>query len=50
MRFALLETGPADAADGVSPLELFLKSGERLRIGNGVDLATLRAVLDTLRA
>jgi hypothetical protein len=31
-------------------LELVLSSGERLRIGAGVDVATLRAVLDALRA
>lgn len=31
-------------------LELVLMTGERLRIGTGVDSATLRAVLDVLRA
>ena len=31
-------------------LELVLATGERLRIGNGVDTATLRTVLDVLRA
>ena len=31
-------------------LELVLATGERLRIGTGVDTATLRAVLDVLRA
>jgi hypothetical protein len=31
-------------------LELVLASGERLRIGTGVDAATLRTVLDALRA
>ena len=30
-------------------LELVLATGERLRIGAGVDTATLRAVLDVLR-
>ena len=50
VRFALLEAEPTDAADVVAPLELLLKTGERLRIANGVDPATLRAVLDTVRA
>jgi hypothetical protein len=31
-------------------LELVLATGKRLRIGTGVDSATLRAVLDVLRA
>jgi hypothetical protein len=31
-------------------LELILATGERLRIGVGVDGATLRTVLDALRA
>jgi hypothetical protein len=31
-------------------LELVLATGERLRIGAGVDTATLRTVLDLLRA
>ena len=30
-------------------LELVLATGERLRIGTGVDTTTLRAVLDVLR-
>ena len=51
VRFALVERGrmgqePAPA----SRLELILTTGERLRIGAGVDGATLRAVLDVLRA
>jgi hypothetical protein len=50
VRFALLEAGSTGAADVVTPLELLLRSGERLRIGKGVDAATLRAVLDALRA
>jgi hypothetical protein len=51
MRFALVETeavrlqAPADPA-----LELLLVSGERLRIGTGVDPTTLRSVLEALRA
>ena len=51
MRFALLETGtvrqPAMTALG---LELVLATGERLRIGSGVDAITLRTVLEALRA
>jgi hypothetical protein len=51
VRFALVERGvrrqerTADA-----PLELVLPSGERLRISSGVDITTLRTVLDVLRA
>ena len=51
VRFALVERsvrrqeGTAEAA-----LELVLATGERLRIGAGVDIATLRTVLDALRA
>src|SRR3954464_9543055 len=51
MRFALVETGavrPQAPADVV--LELVLATGERLRIGAGVDPATLRSVLEALRA
>jgi transposase-like protein len=44
VQFALLKT-VASAA----PLELLLANGERLRIANGVDAATLRLVLDALR-
>ena len=50
VRFALVERSarrqerPAEAA-----LELLLANGGRLRIGAGVDTATLRAVLDVLR-
>ena len=51
MRFALVERGPArqEAASEAS-LELILPSGERLRIGAGVDTITLRMVLTALRA
>jgi hypothetical protein len=51
VRFALVDRRPrrpervAEAA-----LELVLTTGERLRIGAGVDAATLRTVLDVLRA
>jgi len=50
VRFALVERSSrrqehtADAA-----LELVLATGERLRIGPGVDITTLRTVLDMLR-
>lgn len=44
VQFALLKT-----VAGTAPLELVLASGERLRIANGVDAATLRVVLDALR-
>jgi hypothetical protein len=50
VRFALVERGrvrPESAAPG---LELILRSGEVLRIGVGVDGATLRTVLEALRA
>jgi transposase len=51
VRFALVDRGarrqePAPEAS----LELVLATGERLRIGAGVDTATLRTVLDALRA
>ena len=51
VRFALVERGGLrqDSATEAS-LELVLATGERLRIGGGVDTATLRAVLDILRA
>src|SRR5580692_893049 len=46
VRFALVERGVAPAAIAVEPmLELVLKTGERLRIGRGVDEAALRTVL-----
>ena len=35
---------------GEAALELVLATGERLRISAGVDAATLRTVLDVLRA
>jgi hypothetical protein len=48
VRFALLET-KTTGAEMPSVLELVLGSGERLRIGTGVDAATLRLVLDAVR-
>ena len=44
VQFALLKTVASAAT-----LELILASGEQLRIGNGVDAATFRLVLDALR-
>jgi transposase-like protein len=49
VRFALLETTPANSAGTASALELMLRNGERLRIGNQVDAATLRMVLEAVR-
>lgn len=49
VRFALIDrTGAAHAPEW--NLELLLVSGERLRIGASVDAATLRLVLEALRA
>ena len=51
MRFALLETGRVrESAVTEFGLELMLATGERLRIGIGVDAITLRTVLEALRA
>jgi transposase-like protein len=49
VRFALLETAPAPSPSPDSALELVLRSGERLRIGNQVEAATLRMVLEAVR-
>ncbi len=49
VEFALLETAPAAVAIPDSALELMLRNGEKLRIANGVDEATLRLVLDAIR-
>ncbi len=51
VRFALVERSARRqdrATEAV--LELVLATGARLRIGSGVDAATLRTVLDALRA
>ncbi len=49
VRFALVDrTGAAHAPEW--NLELTLPSGERLRIGAGVDAVMLRTVLEALRA
>jgi hypothetical protein len=51
VRFALVERSPRRQERTVEAvLELVLATGERLRIGVGVDAATLRTVLDALRA
>lgn len=51
VRFALVERGRIRQEQApASGLELILTTGERLRIGAGVDGARLRAVLDVLRA
>jgi transposase-like protein len=51
VRFALVERRPRPQAPAVeAALELMLPTGERLRISAGVDAATLRTVLDALRA
>jgi hypothetical protein len=50
VRFALVETsGAAQHNSSEHCLELVLATGERLRIGAGVDPAALRTVLDALR-
>src|SRR3954452_21733420 len=49
VRFALVERrGRRQERTEDASLELVLVSGDRLRIGVGVDTATLRAVLDVL--
>ena len=51
VRFALVErSARRQERTEETALELVLATGERLRIGTGVDSATLRAVLDVLRA
>ena|SRR5215472_8821771 len=50
VRFALIERGPVRQGSAVDArLELLLASGELLRIGSGIDSATLRTVLEALR-
>ena len=48
VRFAVIET-KAPSAEMPAALELVLSGGERLRIGAGVDAATLQLVLDAVR-
>ncbi len=49
VRFALVERSARRQERTAEPLELVLPTGERLRIGAGVDSRTLRTVLDVLR-
>lgn len=49
VRFALLATPATDTSGTASALELVLRNGERLRIGNQVEAATLRLVLEAVR-
>jgi hypothetical protein len=49
VRFALVERGRVRPEPGAAELELILTTGERLRIGVGVDGTTLRMVLEALR-
>jgi transposase len=51
VRFALVErSARRQNRTTEAVLELVLATGARLRIGSGVDAATLRTVLDALRA
>ena len=51
VRFALVErSARRQERTAETGLELVLATGTRLRIGAGVDAATLRTVLDALRA
>jgi hypothetical protein len=51
VRFALVDRGAAQQEPSTAAvLELVLATGERLRIGAGVDSGTLRTVLEALRA
>lgn len=51
VRFALVERSTRrQGRTAEASLELVLATGERLRIGAGVDTASLRTVLDVLRA
>jgi transposase-like protein len=49
VRFALLEPKEEKIGARASGLEVILTSGERLRVFNSVDAATLRLVLDAVR-
>lgn len=50
VRFALVErSARRQERAAEAALELMLPTGERLRIGPGVDITTLRTVLDVLR-
>src|SRR5215469_16031575 len=50
VRFALVERSARRQERTAEPvLEIMLATGERLRIGPGVDITTLRSVLNVLR-
>jgi hypothetical protein len=49
VRFAVVETAPPVVSRPIWALELVLRNGERLRIGEKVDGATLRIVLEAAR-
>ena len=49
MKFALVEAASRSAPAAVAAVEVILVSGERLRIGPGIEAATLRLVLGVLR-
>lgn len=50
VRFALIDRGAGPHESAVeAQMELVLATGERLRIGSGVEAATLRTVLEALR-
>ena len=49
VEFALLATKPVAGPSRDAALELVFGNGERLRIGNQADAATLRLVLDAVR-
>jgi len=49
VRFALVDRGARQEPATEAALELVVATGERLRIGAGVDAATLRTVLEILR-
>ena len=50
VRFALVDRGATRQEPATeAALELVMATGERLRIGAGVDAATLRTVLEVLR-
>ena len=51
VRFALVDRDPRrQEGSSEAALEIVLATGERLRISAGVDVATLRTVLEVLRA
>jgi len=49
VRFAVIETVPPVVSRPVWTLELVLRNGDRLRIGDKVDAVTLRTVLEAAR-